>query len=72
MSWFYPLIVIMIIDNQSTWSYFTNPGEAINHAITRLVNITLVDIVILASGLVGTIVSGFVIKYLRKSGYQMF
>ena len=31
-----------------------------------------VDIVILASGLVGAIISGFVIKILRKQGYQMF
>ena len=31
-----------------------------------------VDIIILASGLVGAIISGFVMKLLRKQGYQMF
>ena len=30
------------------------------------------DIVILASGLVGAIISGFVMKLFRKQGYQMF
>lgn len=72
MAFIYPIIVIMIIDQQSTFKYFTSPGEAFSHAISRLVSITAVDVIILASGLIGTIVSGFVIKYLRKTGYQMF
>ncbi|MFD0952815.1 YuiB family protein [Virgibacillus natechei] len=72
MACLYPIIVIMIVDNLSTWEYFTNPGEAFSTAITRFTEITAVDVTILLSGFAGTIVSGIVIRILRKSGYQMF
>ncbi|WP_165767925.1 YuiB family protein [Virgibacillus indicus] len=72
MSFIYPIIVIMIIDDLSTLEYFKNPGDSFSIAFTKLTEITPVDITILLSGLAGTIVSGIVIKILRKSGYQMF
>ncbi|WP_373896270.1 YuiB family protein [Virgibacillus natechei] len=72
MSFLYPIIVVMIVDNISTWEYFTNPGDAFSTALTRFTEITPVDVTILLSGFAGTIVSGIVIKILRKSGYQMF
>lgn len=72
MSFIYPFIVIMIIDNISTWSYFTNTGEAFANLYAEVTSLAVMDIVILGSGLIGTIVSGWVIKFLRKNGYQMF
>ncbi|CDQ39215.1 MULTISPECIES: YuiB family protein [Virgibacillus] len=72
MAFLYPIVVLMIVDNISTWEYFKAPVEAFSEAFSRLMQITPVDIGILAAGFAGTIVSGFVIKLLRKSGYQMF
>ncbi|WP_100013219.1 YuiB family protein [Lentibacillus sediminis] len=72
MAVLYPVIVIMIVDNISTWNYFTSPGEAFSAIGERLMSITAVDITILLSGFAGTILSGIVIKMLRKNGYQMF
>ncbi|SFD94157.1 Putative membrane protein [Lentibacillus persicus] len=72
MAAIYPIIVLMIVDDISTADYFTGPGEAFSAAFSRLTEITVADISILGAGFAGTIVSGFVIKYLRKSGYQMF
>lgn len=72
MSFVYPIIVIMIVDGISTFDYFVKPGESFQIAFDKIIGLTPVDIIILSSGLAGTIVSGFVIKLLRKSGYQMF
>ncbi len=72
MAFIYPIIVVMIVDDMSTAEYIKHPGEAFSEAATRLMNVTPVDIVILSAGFAGTIVSGIVIKVLRKSGYQMF
>ena len=38
----------------------------------KIMTLHTADIIILASGLVGAIISGFVMKLLRKQGYQMF
>jgi len=72
MSILYPFIVIIIIDGISVTKYFTAPMEAFSIAFAMLMKITVVDWIILISGFIGTIVSGIVIKYLRKNGYQMF
>ncbi|MGM8365175.1 YuiB family protein [Virgibacillus sp. W0181] len=72
MAIIYPIIVVLIVDGISTIEYITNPVDSFATAGSRLVSLTVVDIIILASGFAGTIVSGFVIKFLRKSGYQMF
>ncbi|AXI09853.1 hypothetical protein CV093_14185 [Oceanobacillus sp. 143] len=72
MSYLYPIVIILIIDNLSTWEYFTNTVNAFTALGNKLMNLTTVDIVILLSGFAGTIVSGIVIKLLRKSGYRMF
>ncbi|GAA0428642.1 YuiB family protein [Lentibacillus halophilus] len=72
MAIIYPFIVIMIVDDISTARYFTEPGYAFTKAAARFTEITFADITILGAGFVGTIVSGFVIRFLRKSGYQMF
>ncbi|PAV28747.1 hypothetical protein CIL05_15830 [Virgibacillus profundi] len=72
MSFIYPFIVLIIVDDISTVEYFKNPGNAFSTAFSKLMEITPVDITILLSGFAGTIVSGIVIKLLRKSGYRMF
>ncbi|WP_077327735.1 YuiB family protein [Virgibacillus siamensis] len=72
MAFIYPIIIVMIVDNFSTLEYFKHPDSAFSEALSRLMDITIVDITILGAGFIGTIVSGFVIKFLRKSGYQMF
>ncbi len=72
MAFLYPLIVLMIVDKISTLEYFKDPAASFKIAFDNLMHITPVDIIILFSGFAGTIVSGLVIKYLRKSGYQMF
>ncbi|MUK90021.1 hypothetical protein GMD78_16745 [Ornithinibacillus sp. L9] len=72
MAFIYPIIIIIIVDNIATTDYFTQPGEAFRAAFTKIASLTPVDYTILLAGFAGTIVSGFVIKYLRKNGYQMF
>lgn len=72
MSFVYPVVVLLIVDNISTTEYFINPSEAFPTAFANIIKITPVDAIILTSGFIGTIVSAIVIKYLRKSGYQMF
>jgi len=72
MAFVYPIIVILIISDHSFTQFFTQPGNAFPDVMTKVTTLTMVDIVILSSGLLGTIVSGIVIKMLRKTGYQMF
>lgn len=72
MSFVYPVVIIIVISKVNIFKYFVSPQEAFSTAFANVMNITLVDWIILCSGLVGTIVSGFVVRFLRKSGYQMF
>jgi len=72
MAIIYPIVVILIIDEVKVFEYFTKPKHAFNLLGEKIMSLHTVDIVILASGLVGAIISGIVIKLLRKQGYQMF
>ncbi|WP_249871170.1 YuiB family protein [Oceanobacillus saliphilus] len=72
MAFLYPFIIVMIIDNISTLEYFTNTGDAFAKLLSEITSLAVADVIILLSGLAGAIVSGMVIKFLRKSGYQMF
>lgn len=72
MAIIYPVIVILIIDEVKMYEYFTKPAYAFNLLGQKIMALHVVDVVILSSGLVGAIISGFVIKLLRKQGYQMF
>lgn len=72
MTIIYPIIVIFIIDEVKMYEYITKPAYAFNMLGEKLMALHVVDIVILSSGLVGAIISGFVMKLLRKNGYQMF
>lgn len=72
MAFIYPFIVLLIVGGISITEYFKSPVASFSLAFEKLLIITPVDMIILSSGLIGTIVCGFVIKFLRKSGYQMF
>ena len=63
---------LLILEDMSLLTYFTNPIKAFYTVFIKLLHITPIDIIILSSGLAGTIVSGIVIKILRRNGYQMF
>lgn len=63
---------LLFMEKMTFLTYFTNPISAFYTVFIKLLHITPVDIVILGAGLAGTIVSGFVVKILRRQGYQMF
>ncbi|WP_025027961.1 YuiB family protein [Caldalkalibacillus mannanilyticus] len=52
----YPLIVVVMV------SYY---GQGFG-------SLLMVDIIILSSGLIGALLSGYIIKVLRQRGYRMF
>ncbi|MDR6999592.1 YuiB family protein [Neobacillus niacini] len=76
MSWImaiiYPIVAILIVDKVRFIEYFTNSKAAFEQLGHRFSSLATADVLILASGLAGAIVSGIVIKLLRKNGYQMF
>lgn len=72
MAIIYPIVVILIIDEVRVYEYFTKPKYAFQLLGEKILALHAADVLILASGLVGAIISGIVIKLLRKQGYQMF
>lgn len=72
MAVLYPFVISIIVGDSTVTEYFTTPKTAFASTAQKMISLPAVDIVILSSGLLGTIVSGIVIKMLRKSGYQMF
>ncbi len=72
MAYLYPFILIIMIDNLATWEYIVRPGQAFSALGTKLVNLTGFDIILFVFGFLGTITAGYVMKLLRKNGYQMF
>ncbi|MFC4387164.1 YuiB family protein [Gracilibacillus marinus] len=68
----YPFIVIFIIDNVSFTEYFTSPGNAFSMLLNEFASLGIQDIILLSSGMIGTILAGVVIRFLRKNGYKMF
>jgi len=72
MSILYPLVVLIIVDGISTLSYITHTREAFTTLGERLIGLKPADMLILLSGLAGAVLSGIVIKELRKKGYRMF
>lgn len=72
MAFVYPIIVILIIDKFAFGKYFTDTSWAFSTLGDRILNVGFIDIIVLSTGFAGTILSGVVIKMLRKSGYQMF
>lgn len=68
----YPFIVILIVDRVHIYQYFTDFQASVMDLVQRLADLKPVDIVVLSSGFVGTIIAGIVIRMLRVRGYQMF
>lgn len=68
----YPFIVLLIVGDSKLSHYFIEPGTAFSNTFSQFSTIEIADVIILMAGLFGAIVSGIVIKILRKTGYQMF
>ncbi|WP_138420270.1 YuiB family protein [Aquibacillus sediminis] len=72
MSFLYPIVIFLIVDDFPLSNYVRQPVEAISTVIRNITQLTTQDILILSFGFIGTITSGIVIKLLRKNGYRMF
>ena len=72
MAVFYPIVISVIVSKNKLSDYFLNSKEAFTEVYETMTSLAAADMAILGAGFVGTIVSGIVIKKLRKSGYQMF
>ncbi|PGT89247.1 MULTISPECIES: YuiB family protein [Bacillaceae] len=76
MSWImaivYPIVCIFIVDNVKFIEYFRSPSDSFSQLGDKMMSLALADLLILSCGLIGAILSGVIIKMLRKSGYQMF
>lgn len=68
----YPIFVILMIDNVKLSSYVTETSTALSNVYERLLGLQFLDIFMLGFGLLGTILAGVTIRFLRKSGYSMF
>ena len=76
MSWImavlYPVITIFIIDDVRLIEYFTDTAAAFGELGNKIARLAPADITILVCGFAGALAAGYVIKLLRKKGYQMF
>ncbi|RSL31967.1 hypothetical protein D7Z54_17980 [Salibacterium salarium] len=72
MTIFYPIIVILIIDNVGFFDYFLSPVSSFRALGGDIAGLQLIDATILISGLIGSILAAAAIKMLRNRGYQMF
>jgi purine-cytosine permease-like protein len=68
----FPLIAIFIVNESKAINYVRNPMESLTGLFSEFAQLHVADMVILASGLTGAVLAGITIKFLRKSGYQMF
>ncbi|MFC0469605.1 YuiB family protein [Halalkalibacter kiskunsagensis] len=72
MAFFYPIIVVLIVDDVGFFDYFISPQASFMMLGSDLVALQVVDVLVLTSGFIGAIIAGVVIKMLRVRGYQMF
>ncbi len=68
----YPIVILMVVDDVGIFDYFTNPSQSFSMLGDTVTTLTGTDIAVLLSGFAGAITAGFVMKVLRKMGYQMF
>ncbi|MFN3367534.1 MAG: YuiB family protein [Exiguobacterium mexicanum] len=68
----YPIFVIMMIDNVKLSSYITETSTTLANVYERVLGLQFLDVFMLGFGLLGAILAGVTIRYLRKSGYSMF
>jgi hypothetical protein len=57
---------------KTTWLPLVIYVLLIGYLIFQLKNLLMVDYIVLTSGLVGAILSGVTIRFLRAKGYRMF
>ena len=67
MAIIYPIVVILIIDEVKVYEYFTKPAYAFQLLGEKIMALHTVDIIILASGLVGAIISGISDEAIKKT-----
>lgn len=72
MAFAYPFVMLFILSDNTFGAYFSKPGTAFANVQSTIATFNAIDMIVLLSGLAGTIVSGIVIKMLRRTGYQMF
>lgn len=72
MAFLYPIVVLLIVNEEPYRQYIAAPGQAFAALFEKVVSLHLADLIILASGFLGAVASGIVMKLLRKAGYQMF
>lgn len=68
----YPIIALLIINSLDLSEYITNTKAAFSDLGQNILNMQIADIIILSSGLVGSIFSGIAMRILRAKGYRMF
>ncbi|KMY43298.1 membrane protein [Bacillus sp. FJAT-27916] len=68
----YPIIALYITGDLRVSEYVTNFSSSMSFLWERVQSLAVADAVILLSGFVGSIVSGWVIRILRVRGYRMF
>lgn len=68
----YPIVLLLIVNPNRLTDYFSKPVNAFTELGTSFAGLQAVDYLILGSGLIGAIISGFTIKLLRQKGYRMF
>ncbi|MDG5788883.1 YuiB family protein [Evansella sp. AB-P1] len=72
MAVIYPIVIFFIVDQSGFFSYFTSPGESFVVFWNQFISLKTADIIILAAGMIGAILSGIANRMLRNRGYQMF
>lgn len=68
----YPIVLILLVNETPLSAYFKMPLQSLSELGQNFSNLLVVDYVILFSGLVGSLLSGIIIKMLRVRGYRMF
>lgn len=72
MAIIYPIVIVFVIDRVPFIQYFRAPGEAFSDLGNQFVTLHITDIIILVSGFIGAILSGYIMRVLREKGYRMF
>ncbi len=72
MAIFYPFIIVIVINDIKVLDYVKHPIASFSEAFGYLGQLQYQDVLILLAGFAGTLVSGVVIRILRRNGYQMF
>lgn len=72
MAILFPLIALYIVNKAKLINYFKEPANTFGNIGEHVMALATWDVIVLGSGFLGAIASGFTMKYLRKKGYQMF